>query len=100
VPITQQRMIDIVEESERMYRWAAMLHNDMLTVLKARDLAAEAKVEALYALIATSPAPACVKCAVERDHFRRSQRRNARSAERMRAKRIGTLSTRENSHGQ
>jgi hypothetical protein len=94
-------MIDIVEESERLHRWVEMLRGDVLAILREREMSPETKIEALSALVMTSPPPVCIKCVVERDHFRRSQRRNARSAERMRAKRTGTLlALKETSHGQ
>jgi len=86
MPITQQRMIDVMDEATGVVKWATALREDIESLLRS-SMAPESKLEALDALVAISPAPSCVKIAIERDHFRRTQRRNERSAERMRLKR-------------
>lgn len=83
MPITQERMLQVLEEASRLEDWSTALRNDIRGVL-ASPMSHEAKLEALVAILDISNPPACTQLAIERDHFRRARRRNEKSARRMR----------------
>lgn len=93
MPITQERMLNILREAGDLESWANELRADLQGIIAA-PMSEEAKIEALAAMLEVKP-PACVQCAVERAHFRKAQRRNEKSAARMRYKRTAE----ESSHG-
>ncbi len=88
MPITQERMLRVLDESEDLDNWARDLRRDLLAAIHS-PMSDEAKMEAITLLL-EAPVPACVQSAIERDHFRRTRRRNEKSAQRMRLKRTGT----------
>lgn len=87
MPITQNRMLNILDELDRLKRWTDVLRADLIAILHS-PMSGEAKLEAVSALL-EQPIPACVQSAIEQDHFRRTKRRNEKSARRMQLKRQG-----------
>lgn len=83
MPITQERMLQVLEEASRLEDWTQNLRNDIRGILDS-VMSSEAKLEALAAMLDISNPPSCIQLAIERDHFRRSRRRNEKSARRMR----------------
>lgn len=92
MPITQQRMLSVLEEASRLEDWGNMLRADIRNVLDS-PMSEVAKLEALVAMLDISNPPACTQLAIERDHFRRARRRNEKSAKRMQLKRAGAGAT-------
>lgn len=88
MPITQLRMLQVLEEASRLEDWAGILRNDIRNVLDS-VMSSEAKIEALAAILDISHPPACLQLAIERDHFRRTKRKNEKNARRMQLKRGG-----------
>jgi hypothetical protein len=82
MPITQQRMLSVLDEATRLAAWYAELHASLQRILLARDLHAHAKLDTIAVLLESEP-PACVQCALEREHFRKARKRNEKSALRM-----------------
>ncbi len=97
MPITQSRMLKVLEENERLDAWTRSLHGDLLGVLYS-PLDSAGKLEAISDLLLASP-PACVQCAIERDHFRRAAGRNSRQAARMRRVRSAEQQQQEKANG-
>ncbi len=98
MPITQERMLRVLDESEELDNWARDLRRDLLAAIHS-PMSDEAKMEAI-SLLLEQPVPACVQSAIERDHFRRARRRNEKSAARMRLKRgTGNIEELENGLG-
>ena len=83
MPITQQRMLDVLHESERLAGWLAQLKDDADLVMSG-PFPTETKIALLMEVLLREP-PACVQTAIERDHFRRAAQRNVKSAKRMRS---------------
>ena len=85
MPITQARMLKVLDEASALSAWAEELRADLELIL-CSDLSDNSALGAINARLKYGP-PACVQCAIERDHFRRARRRNDSSAKRMRTKR-------------
>ena len=92
MPISQSRILEVLEETSALQRWAQQLRSDLLGTLDA-PISLEARQEALRALLEISPVPACVRCSIEQDHFRRVRRRNEKSRLRMQRKRHSVASS-------
>ena len=82
MPITQQRMLSVLDEATRLAAWYAELHASLQRILLARDLQASTKLDTIAVLLESEPPP-CVQCTLEREHFRKARRRNEKSALRM-----------------
>jgi len=87
MPITQARMLSVLDESDKLARWASELRSDILRALGSPTTDGQAKLDVIRLIVMQENAPACIQCAIERDHFRRAARRNESSARRMRAQR-------------
>lgn len=83
MPITQERMLQVLEEASRLEDWTNALRHDVRGILDS-VMSSDAKLEALAAILDISHPPACTQLAIERDHFRRARQRNIKSARRMR----------------
>ena len=76
-------MLSVLDELGALETWIAELRADIVRALRVSDSDAAA-LAAIGGIIERSTPPASIQAAIERDHFRRVQKRNVKSAERMR----------------
>ena len=78
MPITQERMIEVLDEAEALRTMLLELRRSVLDALN---------IEAARYIINASPIPLCPALVAERNHFARSRARNEKNAQAMTAKR-------------
>ncbi len=87
MPITQDRMLEVLRENEQLAAWIRSFRDDLLGIIST-PMGDEAKLVAIANALLTVQPPLCLQCAIERDHFRRAQKRNLKQAARMRRVRL------------
>ena len=92
MPLTQDRMIEVLEEAQEAREYALSLHDNIGRILEIENsFMALAALRELYDHLAV---PSMTRCVVEREHFAkraRANEANARRTARARAKRRGAL---------
>ena len=83
MPITQQRMLAVVNEALDARQWATELIADARALL-ASEHPHSVKLHMLDYLFSTALVPPLPHAQREREHFAKTQRRNAQAAKRMR----------------
>lgn len=80
-------MLNVLDEAQSVVDWANEL-NLALNRALVDNPGDWTKLVTIRDILAKSVPPACVHCAIERDHFRRSQKRNEKNAIRMKHARM------------
>lgn len=87
MPITQKRMLAVLDESEAAHEALVDVRKTIEDVLARNE--AQAAASAIKLFLQTTLVPSIEATKSEREHFKRAEKRNERNAEYMKNKRVG-----------